>query len=235
MLDIGILFAALLALPWWLLVGLVVGFFLILFCAEKEQPEVCGGVILAALIALHFTKTVDFSQAPHHIKDIGINLGIYILIGLIWAAFRWKFYVMNWARNLKIVVEDARKDFLKKPLFVNGDVTDVDEFTTVWTNVDSGGYSLPHVHAKNRRPLTQAETDKLWAGKKAKLIDLDTIHVGKNKRRLVTWGLYWPASFIYTMFSDPLRWLYEWILVDVMGKTLSKMSQKALEDVNSVG
>lgn len=61
--------------------------------------------------------------------------------------------------------------------------------------------------------------------------ELKNFEIKYNLGRLVNWGLYWPFSVLWTLLTDPLKELYEWLLTDVFGKLFTWIAAPAKERV----
>lgn len=198
-----------------LLIALAIG---IIVAVEKEQPWGAFAAILASGIVAHYSGTLNMIDVMHNWQHLLGFLGAYLGIGAAWCIIKWGFYTNSWGREHRENIQKVRVEFLNL-LGLKGDSIPA-EHRAAW-----------ETWQKQERRHTGG-----WSGVYTELItspstvidiDPDDIHVKNNWGKFSIWGLYWPFSMLWTLIDDPIKRIFKFIIMNVLGGSLQVFANRA--------
>ncbi len=185
---------------WALLAAAAVVLF-VCIAGEKAGRATVSVVATFALLALFGDFNV-FAYVRDHGLAFCLYLAGYFAAGTAWAMGKWWFYV----RKQRAKYDERKRAFLDGN-GIKGDAIPED-LKADWQRVIAGygidGYGIP---GYARRPVPRARD---------------------NKGRIMTWMVYWPWSFVWTMIDDPIRKFFKMIYNRIQG-VLESISERAFQ------
>lgn len=204
----------------WAFLALLALAIFIIASVEKEEPW-CAfiGILLAGIVA-HLSGTVNMIDALHNWQQLVGFVGAYIGVGVGWCVIKWIFFTNEWARKQREIIQHNRKHFLEC-LNLNGDSIP-EEHKAAWDLwnkqlfIDTKCWSAPY--SKLSHPPQDRECSY-------------NISVDKNWSKFSIWGLYWPFSMLWTLIDDPIKRIFKFLIMNVVGGGLQLFANKATADV----
>lgn len=164
---------------------------------HRERPGWATVWLILFLAVLHLGGAVDVLHlvwtSPWAVLGA---VGGYITIGLVWAVFKFKF----WLR--------------KQRIFINEKILPICRLNFLERRQVAGGVIPPDLQALWRRE--QLESPALRSA-------IKSMEVGENKSRLTMWAIWWPISMIWTVISDWVTEMFNWLIFDLLGGFLHRM------------
>jgi hypothetical protein len=201
-----------------LLVALAIG---IIVAVEKEEPWGAFIAIVAAGVVAHYTGTLNMIDALHNWQHLLGFFGAYLAVGAGWCYIKWGFYTTAWGREHRERIQTVRAEFLKL-LGLKGDSVPAEHKAAweQWQKQDSRhGYSEDwsgiYSNLRSAHPSTAIK------------INPDEIHVKNNWSKFSIWGLYWPFSMLWTLIDDPIKRIFKFIIMNVLGGSLQMFANRA--------
>jgi len=197
-----------------------------LFAVENESSFGAFATMVGVGALLHFSNTVDMLQLLQNWQGILVFLGAWLGIGLAWCFVKWTFYTSAWARRQKETVQEARKKFLSI-LKLKGDAIP-EEHRDAWTAWVGGNY-IGSVEYTDKNPLYNGFRS---SDAKCPVFEkVEDVHIRNNWRRMIIWGLYWPWSMVWTIFDDPIKRIFTFLVLNVFGGSFQWLSNRAASSV----
>lgn len=172
---------------------------------HKERPGWASFWLVFLLVGLHLGGIVDVIDIVwnHSWKVLG-GFSTYIGVGFIWTILKFKM----WLRDHRIFINDnimapMRRQFLIDNKF-NEDLEQIPEHL-------QGSWKQKKNHSEALRSAMRL------------------MEVYENKSRLMMWAIWWPISMIWTLVSDWVTKLFNYVIFDVLGGLLGRIvnSEKA--------
>lgn len=205
----------------WFYIACVVTFFGIMALAENEH-EIFAIFVLAAFIFL-MEQSGAFNIFADPIALIKWSV-LYFVIGVVWSFAKWWSFVTKKAEEFV----DSRMHFLTHlPSLVSRRHVDVPSDIDIHNIVDA-----ETVDEKTKVPAELKEVffDYLrnngvitYDQKERKDIKPSAL---ENKSKITTWIIWWPTSALWTIVSDPMVRIANWIFSRLKG-TYQLISNKA--------
>jgi len=200
----------------WVWVWAVVCFILVLAFSENEQ-NFWAFVSITAFIALmqHSGHIAIFSNP---LAWLGWGVG-YFVLGAVWSFVKWQLFLNKQGEKFG----DVKLAWIVK---FNKDLATMSEerlephITTKIPNElipKFNKYLSNNYFHFSRNPRGDFGDNTL---------DGVIPSVRDNKQRFVTWILWWPTSFVWTMLNDPLVRFANWMFAKFQG-LYTKMAQKS--------
>lgn len=185
---------------WALLAAAAVVLFMCI-AGERTGRATLSVIATFALLALFG----DFNVLAY-VRDHGLAFCLYLAgyfaVGTAWAVGKWWFYV----RKQRVKYDERKRAFLEGH-GVAGDAIP-ENLKAEWQAVVGGhgvdDYAIP----RSIRSLVPRARD--------------------NKGKIMTWMVYWPWSFIWTMIDDPIRKFFKMIYNRIQG-VLESISARAFQ------
>lgn len=216
-----------LGIAFWVFLLLVVFGVAITYAVEREYPFGAFVGLIASGLVLHFTGAVNMLDVLHNWQQLLMFIGAYIVAGLLWSMFKWQLYVSNWADIQADKLENSKYQFINA---IQGgvrggeDIKEIPEeyaeLFALWSSgetpyrmhplMSSLGITLPSVSY----PINAKELGILY-----------------NMPRILMWCVYWPFSMLWTLINDPIRKMFQFLVVKVLGGVFAKISQRGLNTV----
>lgn len=176
------------------------------------------------------------------------GLAGYLLLGVIWATAKWWFYITN-----RLHMYKEKKAIFLKTYKVAGEAVPA-ELQMEWlywlknvSNTDSRYHYLnddvrynfstrkrdfyKRYELKEDQPVPK-ELQNDWVEYLNIQNVVITPQVADNKSKIITWMVYWPWSFFWTILNDPIRRLFRRIYNNLR-EFYQKMSDKVFADVKN--
>jgi len=208
----------------WAFIALLVLAIFVIVSVEKEEPWGAFIAILLAGVVAHFSGTVNMIEALHNWQQLVGLIGAYIAVGVGWCVIKWIFFTNEWARNQREIIQHNRKVFLNR-LNLTGDSIP-DEHKSAWELwiKEANSYSY------DKQDWTQpySELKKVSA---ERVGSSDAIAVANNWSKFSIWGLYWPFSMLWTLIDDPIKRIFKFIIMNVVGGGLQLFANRAASKV----
>lgn len=165
---------------------LVVGFLLMTWATEGERGFGAFLILLLTISAFQIFGDADIvAYVFGNPVHMLVWIFVYFVSGTVWSVAKW----WLWCKDLRHRYEDEKLKFLVGK-GISGTRVIPKELRQEWLNVIS--------------------TSGLWyrtLGKKPEVLE--------NKSRILNWMTYWPCSFVFTIFNDPIRkafrHIYYWL------------------------
>jgi uncharacterized membrane protein (DUF485 family) len=198
--------------PWFWCALLFPSLFL-LYLIENEKAV---GALMTVLITIGvFVAFGDKRLLPwviSHPVDLAIDIGAYVLIGIVWGFVKWFFYVLR-ARDKyeKMRAEfEERADAFRLTVATRAasDKYPLGRGSTARTEANEESYKA-EVARLNVKPagFDKALFQHYASNQSFELRDFPP-SADKNKGRIIFWMSYWPFSGVWTLINDPITRLY---------------------------
>ena len=166
----------------WLLTGLFV--VLLLWEIHSEKAIAAGVTIAVYLAALHlFGNANFFSYVGENPAVLYIGLPAFFAIGTVWIFIKWFLYVNRHATRYK----EMRLEWLKGEGLTDATInTKVpDKLKKKWSRQVA---NFANYRRGSQKPLPR-----------------------ENKGKIITWGVFWPLSMLWSIIDEPWRYIYDLI------------------------
>jgi hypothetical protein len=168
---------------------------------EYEKPIVATcNVVLFALVMMAFS---DISPSMEWVKSNLITIaewiGLYFVIGIVWAVVKWAFFLMN----QRDIYEARRVAFLKEK---EADRRRDWSYKAKPGEEEPAAFAIPIVIDDTTRPAFI----KSLGGKFPPMPQ-------DNKSRILLWMGYWPFSATWTLINDPLKRAWRFAYHRILG------------------
>lgn len=222
----------------WLLLAIAVT-----YCVDQEQGFFAFLGLIAAGAIAHFSGTFNMLNVIHDWKQMLVFVGVYIVVGVGWAILKWVAYTNQWAIQQHEYVDKCKEQFIQRlndagtginiPAGSAIPTQHMDAFTK-WSR--QRGYArdwsikipqAPRGYSTTPTIPPAGDYDNLADAPSYPVADGSAIDVVKNLNRLGLWCLYWPFSMTWTLIDDPLKKIFQYIILHVIGGLLQSFSKKA--------
>jgi hypothetical protein len=176
---------------------------LVLLLLEWEQGAIATLTFLATLLLLQFLGDVDiYGYVVQHPLTVVLGIAGYFALGTLWAIARWWFYV----REQRGGYDELRSAFLR--------VHRLEPQSAMPEGLQYPWQQCLALAAKNRRRL-----------------DVRPL-AARHKVDILRWMSYWPWSFSWTMFEDPVRKAFL-LIYHQIAEYLQEISDRAFQGVEA--
>ena len=120
MVELGLLFAGVFALPWYVLGILVIVFLCDVGAASKDEFAFATGAIVVGLLAVSglgwWTEGFNpLGWAWNHPVDVITGFAAYTLVGCLWSVAKWKLFLRKSFKRAEREYSDELEAFKKYP------------------------------------------------------------------------------------------------------------------------
>lgn len=173
------------------------------------------------MAALHVFKITDLPSLLANWQMLFCIFIAYLTVGVGWSMFKWFLHTHEW-KNVNVeAIKKARIEFLTK-LNIDGD-TIPDEHLNAWEKWRkqsiSTGWEAPYNLLLYYPPSISAK------------FDTNEIAVQNNWSKILTWGLYWPVSTLWTIIDNPIKKLLKFLIINVFVGIYEFFTNKAKNEV----
>lgn len=202
----------LLASPWFIFADLLL-LAAIIGLTENNHGTAAGAVLLAAFIgASFFTGWGSLVWIVTNPGTVALLIGAYGVVGILWSILKWFFY--------------TRKDETQKVIRTL--------HATYKADAAAHAKSEASINRSNPNYVVEEYQDfDAWLKSNSYQNPLDP---SKNKIRITRWMIWWPTSFLWTLLSDLIvniaNFVYDKIAV-IFTSILNAQIKRALKDVEN--
>ena len=209
----------------WVFLALLALGIAVIVAVEKEEPFGALIALIAAGAVAHFSGTVNMLDVLHNWQHLLLFLGAYIGIGVGWCAIKWAFFTAAWGKEQREKVQDNRGRFLER-MGIKGDSIPA-EHKVAWEKWLKGGWPL-HTDLSDpaNKPyemLRGLDVDRIGTS--------NDIHIRNNWKRFSIWCIYWPFSVLWTLIDDPIKAIFKFLVLHVLGGALQSFANRAASGV----
>tara|TARA_R110002110_G_scaffold181552_7_gene387940 strand:+ start:53 stop:658 length:606 start_codon:yes stop_codon:yes gene_type:complete len=173
----------------------------LMWCAETESPFWGSFIVLGTFLVSWLIFGISVVTAV--VSNPLLAAGAfagYILAGIAWAYPKWWFHV----RSLRNEYVDVMRAFLSNRGYEGAE--SADEIPAQYLNAWHSTRSYSH-----------------WSR-------IFPILARANKRKIMTWMVWWPVSMVWTLINDPIRKMYRYIW-DALRSTFDRVAASAMGGV----
>lgn len=213
-------FFVLWTLPFWILVGAVC--IILIIAVEYESPFwATASLVVTGLLLWLFGDVNVLKLALAHPLLALLGVVGYFVVGALWSVGKWWFFVS--ARREEY--NEKKAEFLKNHgLPENGSIPE--ELKLDWWHCNGSGWGP----GRARDVMLSGMSPKEVEAEGRKIQERLTPRVRNNKRRILTWMVYWPWSMFWTVLNDPVKRLFKYIYAK-MKAVYQKIVDRAFKGV----
>lgn len=192
---------------------IVVALSIMAWCIESDRVGLGTLLFIGSCVYLGFATDWTFiSIAIANLVPVLIAFGVYLVIGIIWAFFKWYLVIEESNTSLKVVLYNFRqtKEYTGPKNSENADYSGCmkDLFEYLEDNISS-----VYSHWFDSKTTIQDVALKLAP------------QASDNKARITGWIAYFPISMMWTLLHDAVRKLFNRIYKAISG-SFQTMSNK---------
>lgn len=208
-------------LPLTILILLCIAFLIAsIITIENERPGWTFILAIIFMVALHVFKITDIPSLLTNWQMLFCVFLAYLSIGVGWSMFKWFLYTHEWKNFNVEAIKKARIEFLTR-LKIDGD-TIPNEHLSAWEKWRkqsiSTGWESPYEIL-------------YYPSSIAAKFDTNEIAVQNNWNKILTWGLYWPVSALWTIIDNPIKKLLKFLIINVFVGIYEFFTNKAKNEV----
>jgi hypothetical protein len=187
-----------------LLYGMIGVFGLLaLISMEYDRPGICTAILAIALVVIEYYSTIHpISFVIQHPLDAAMLFGAYFVAGSLWIIIKWFSHVYKVRDRFNDVKQDCIDNLKQKG-------------SGSWFNTDGSlndeGQAQVYRSAANRIGETELP-----------------LQVSQHKADIYMWWLCWPLSLFWTLLSDPITRLWNFVY-NLFGNMMQEISNNAFK------
>lgn len=203
---------------------LAIGIIAIIFNHEKENLG-WANFLFTLILVYCFWKFANFDFKMLGSPEVILKwIGLYIVVGIVWAICKWYFFL----RNIINTVNQAREKYSHEfEEYKSNRKEHTDKSTFIWEKLYEK-FSYRNHKVEIRRDNSIQGTKPVY-----KVVPPDA---SENKMLITTWMLHWPVSCVWTLINDPIKKLINHIfeMIKSIFQSMSNSMFKSLNQTNDV-